>query len=258
MYTTQPTGFEGFEAMIPLLVFLGLLYGILLLGGLVSYILRGLAQSNMSKARGMGNHWLGFIPYARNYQLGQIAGEIELGNKVIRNPGLWVLLAPIIFTFVFVVGYVIVMVPYMIGIFRFVETEAVDQLLGSIVLFTIMLLIFVVVVTIAQVFLYLIIYLTYHRIFSHYVKGQKPVYYLIIAMFVPLAASVLLFMLSKKPLLSDQLSPDLVAVGEPSVVETSVPVEAPVTEEIAIVAPPIVAKPTPDETAAPEEVDSYA
>ena len=40
--------------------------------------------------------WLAFIPFARSYFQGELAGEIVLKNKTIKNPGIWNLVIPII------------------------------------------------------------------------------------------------------------------------------------------------------------------
>jgi len=157
----------------------------------------------MSKARGLENGWLGFIPYARDYQLGLIAGDIEIGDKKITNTGLWLVLAPIIYGFVVFIGWLIVFIPYFVSLISIMDNDAPEAIIGPITYLMIAMTIFTLVIIVAQVFLYLVLFLAKHKIFTQYVTGQKPVFYLIISMFVPFAFPILLFMLSKRPLLPD-------------------------------------------------------
>ena len=209
MYRMDPAIPKELEAMIPLLIFCLIFLLIIMLLCIISYVLRGLAIYKMSKARGLQNGWLGFIPCANNYQLGMIAGEIELGNKRIKNPGLWLLLLPIIYGIVFTIGYFAMMIPYFISIFSLGSNPMPEEVIGPVTALMFALMIFVLIMLFAQVILYLFRYLALHRIFSHYSTGQKPVFYMIIAMFVPLAESILLFMHSKRPLLTIQEQPQI-------------------------------------------------
>jgi len=205
---------EVLRVLSPLFVFLGVVILLSVLLGLAAYLLRGFAINNMSKARGLQNGWFGFLPYLRDYQLGEIAGEIEVGKWRIKNTGLWLVLAPILYTVVFAIGYTIVMVPYVIGLFSAVANDTPEALFGSLMYVLIGATIFALVMMVAQVLLYLIIYLAYHKVFSQYATGQKPVFYLIIAMFVPLGSTVLLYMLSKRPLLRAEEAGQFVGVGQ--------------------------------------------
>ena len=192
---------EAMTALGPLLGFFIILMFVIMIAGLVGYILRGVATVNMSKARGLQNGWLGFIPIVRDYQLGEIAGDIEIGDKKITNTGIWLVVVPIIFEIVTIIGLIIVMVPYMVSLAALGVDPAPEAVLGPVTYFTISMTIFMLIIIVAQVFLYLVTYLAYHKIFTRYATGQKPVFYLIIAMFVPLGFPVLLYMLSKRPML---------------------------------------------------------
>jgi len=201
MYSVESELAEVLSVLGPLFAILGVIYSLLFLVALVSYILQGLAILNMSRARGLENGWLGFIPIARNWQLGKIAHEIEIGNKKITNPGLWLVLAPIIFFLVFIISYAALILPFVFSIASIAETAAPEAIAGPLSFFTIGMFFFVLIIIAAEVFWYLFLFLSLHKIFSQYEKGQKPVFYLILAMFVPLALPIILFMLSKRPLL---------------------------------------------------------
>jgi len=252
---------EIMTLMSPLFAILGVVYGLLFLITIVSYILRGLAILNMSKQRGLENGWLGFIPFARDWQLGKIAHEIEIGNKKITNPGLWLVLAPIIYGTVFGIGYAALMVPYFISIFSLAETAAPEAIIGPVTSLIIGMFFFIFVMIIAQVFLYLIVYLSFHKIFSQYEKGQKPVFYLILAMFVPLATPIILYMLSKRPLLPHAAA-EFAPVAAYPAEATSVYAPAPVSEvaapvEVAEAAVPVDAVADETEALSAEQAAEY-
>jgi len=193
--------FDDFETIIPILIFYGVVLLFILGLGLVNYILRGLAIYKMSKARGLENGWLGFIPVAHKYQFGKIAGEIEFGNKKIENAGIWLIILPIIYSTVFFIGYIIALIPFIFSMMSLGNDPSSEEVMGPIIGLMIAIFIFMLVIIVGQVFLYLFKYLALHKIFSHYNSGQKPVFYLIIAIFIPLAESILMYKQSKQPFL---------------------------------------------------------
>ena len=64
--------------------------------GLVELVLKGFALSAIGKRKGLTNTWLAFIPYARLYFQGLIAGEVPVFGKKIKNTGLFILIYQII------------------------------------------------------------------------------------------------------------------------------------------------------------------
>jgi len=202
-YTFNSIDTEALQALIPLFVFLFVILALVFILGIVSYILRGIAIYRMSEARKLEYGWLGFIPIASRYQLGAVAGEIQLGDKKIKNPGIWLLLAPIVYGIVFAIGYMIIMVPYIVKMVMLGDNATPEEVMGPLVAFMFAIFIFVLVMVVAQVFVYLFKYLALHKIFSAYSLGQKPVYYMIIAMFIPLAEPILLYIHSSRPMLQE-------------------------------------------------------
>jgi hypothetical protein len=93
--------------------------------------------------------------------------------------------------------------------------------------------IFVLIMMVAQVVWYLVRYLALHKIFSQYSTGQRPVFYLILSMFVPMAGSILLFMHSKRPLLdTGVVKPVPVMDANPAVVaEVNLPINSVPTDQ---------------------------
>ena len=86
--------FAGDMAVTILLSYLVIL-GILAIGCIASYLLRGIGIR-----RGMNYPWLAFIPYARTYFQGELSGTLHFKEKEIRNPGIWILVIPIVSNFV--------------------------------------------------------------------------------------------------------------------------------------------------------------
>lgn len=77
-----------------------IIYLILVLGMFLffaaNYIIRGIGMYTIASRRGFENPWLAFIPFARTYLHGELAGEIRLKNKTIKNPGIWYLALPFV------------------------------------------------------------------------------------------------------------------------------------------------------------------
>ena len=63
---------------------------------LVGYIFHSIGLYTIGKRLGKNHAWLAFIPFARDYFHGEMAGEIRFKSREIRNPGIWKLVLPII------------------------------------------------------------------------------------------------------------------------------------------------------------------
>ena len=64
---------------------------------LAGYIFHSIGMYKIGKRMGRAYAWLAFIPFARDYFHGELAGEIPLKKKSIKNPGIWNLILPIIY-----------------------------------------------------------------------------------------------------------------------------------------------------------------
>ena len=212
--TIGPEFFEVIQMILPVIMIWATLAGLLFILGIMQYILRGIAIYKMSANRGLSNGWLGFIPFIHNYQLGKIAGEIEFGNKKVKNTGAWLLIMPIIYNFVCIIGYVIIMIPYFFNLFALSPNAGPEHVLGMIKALVFSLILYSLAVLTAQIFFCLFKYLALHKVFLQYNIGQKPVFYMIIAMFVPYAEAILLFMHRNRQMLETIYAP---SVGESNV-----------------------------------------
>lgn len=88
---------------------------LVLIFALVSYIFHSIGLYTIGKRMGKEYPWLAFIPYARDYFQGELAGEIRLKNKVVRNPGIWNLVIPIISSVLAGIFVVIIMIVAGVG-----------------------------------------------------------------------------------------------------------------------------------------------
>ena len=60
------------------------------------YVLMGVGLSKMAKNRGMKKAYLGYVPFARWYLLGSLAGECRIFGKKIKNLGIFAMILSII------------------------------------------------------------------------------------------------------------------------------------------------------------------
>ena len=62
-----------------------------------SYLLHSFGLYTIAKRMGKTDAWMAFVPFARTYYHGNMAGPIRLKNTEIKNPGLWKLLLPMVY-----------------------------------------------------------------------------------------------------------------------------------------------------------------
>jgi hypothetical protein len=193
---------EFFNGAGVLLGFIVGLYLLILLVGLAAYILRGLAILNMSKRLGKKNGGLGFVPFAWAYQLGKLSGEVEFGKKKVKEPGLWALLTgiimgalPVIFIMLTVLNAVLAASGMSRGRSPLYPAQITGLIANMFGLFGFLYLLLIV----GAIFLWLLYGLMYHKIFSRFDEGQKPVFYTLLSLFVPLAVWILFLTKAKPP-----------------------------------------------------------
>ena len=76
-----------------------MIYLVCLMGVLIvavgAYVLKSYGLYKIAEKKGMENAWAAWIPFVRTYYQGELAGEIEIGRKKLKRPGIWMLLLPI-------------------------------------------------------------------------------------------------------------------------------------------------------------------
>lgn len=169
---------------------------------LASYVLRGIGFYTIAKSRGDENAWLAFVPFARKYQQGQLAGEITLKNKSIQKTGVWFLGIPIAWGIVsylagMVMGISVIGKVIRYGVFSTYGSNAFDvgdiieDMLGVIILY--------VIVTLAYNIIYkAFVVLVDEKILSSLTTGNMPLIHSIFSAFVPLYEAICFFVLSRR------------------------------------------------------------
>lgn len=89
---------------------------VVLIFTLTSYIFHSIGLYTIGKRLGKEHPWLAFIPFARDYFHGELAGEIVLKTRSIKNPGIWKLVLPIAFNVVTGIFVGIVVLAAVLGI----------------------------------------------------------------------------------------------------------------------------------------------
>lgn len=194
------------ELMAPVwsMIFVFCIYGGSFLVGLSAYLVRAFGIMKASQALGLDNGWLGFIPIGNNYQLGVMAGDIELGNRTVKKPGLWLALIPIFAWAVVFVAYMIIFFSMFASFFAFPTMDGNDALhilpavIGMFIGFFIFYILLFVVAVISQVLRMMVL----NRIFGYFHSGQKPVFYMLLSAFIPFAEGILLMKTSKLPVIN--------------------------------------------------------
>ena len=100
MYTYY-SGEEHFLRIILMIYFFIIIAG--LVAGIVKYILKSIGLYRIARNRNMDNAWLAWVPYARTYLQGEISGAVSFGRQKIKNPGLWMILIPLVSGFVIII-----------------------------------------------------------------------------------------------------------------------------------------------------------
>lgn len=89
-YSAEQSIFSGIIAIYMIVLVLMFIFYV------ISYVFKGIGMYTMAKRQGMDYPWLAFIPFARAYLQGELAGSIQLKSKNIKNPGIWLLALPFI------------------------------------------------------------------------------------------------------------------------------------------------------------------
>ncbi|MCP1102369.1 magnesium-transporting ATPase (P-type) [Aequitasia blattaphilus] len=187
-----------------LLIYLGVIFFALIIG-LASYLFKSIGMYTMGKRKGIQNAWLAFIPYGRTYFLGELSGPIHLKRKTITNPGIWLILVPIIssvissiFMGLFYASFFAKMIGMTSALSNHASEEAVLRSLfgGPGGFFMIMALILFVL---ASIFLTavqnVLIVLINKQIYAQYTEDNMAIVHTILGLFIPLYTSIYFFVI---------------------------------------------------------------
>lgn len=174
-----------------------LFIGIWLIAGLISYLLYGLGLYDLAIEKELKNPWFAFIPVIRKYLHGQIAGEIELGDKKLKNPGIWMAVIPIlakgilgIFVLLIWFGYLLRTVFHFVGGNHYAGGE-----IGTWFLLLILISLFS---TVIQFVVVSLTGLVNYQIFEDRARGNMRILHVLLCAFIPYYQSGYYFYLRHK------------------------------------------------------------
>ena len=172
---------------------LSVLIGIylIILGGallimLVGYVFHSIGMYTIGKRMGKAHPWMAFVPFARDYFQGELAGPIRLKNKEIRNPGIWNLVLPIIFSAVTGVLTTVMIVGTVMGLLAADTMWSAGALAGtvmSLIMFYLALIVFSVLYSAVYMVLKILIN---RQIFAAFTTDNMSVVHAVLSSVIPL------------------------------------------------------------------------
>lgn len=162
---------------------------------LVSYIFHSIGLYTIGKRMGKEHAWLAFIPFARDYFHGELAGEIVLKNRRIRNPGIWKLVLPII-AGVVVGGFTTVMI-LSFSILAF--AEGMRGAAGGIMAVIVLLLLMSIVLLVYNAVYLVLRVLIDMQIFGKFTTHNMAIVHSVLSVILPLYEALCLFVMRNRP-----------------------------------------------------------
>ncbi|WP_461811630.1 hypothetical protein [Faecalimonas sp.] len=176
--------------------------GTCLLGGIASFVFRGIGMYKIGKVQGRTNAWLAFIPFARTYFQGEISGEIHLKKRKIKSPGIWLILLPFIYGIVFAVMYVGLMLSVVITILSSIKYEEMDLSVSNVSgIITTFIIAIIVIFVVSLVYVAIkggLQILVNRQIYERYTTVNMATLHAVFGMILPLYESICMFVFGRK------------------------------------------------------------
>ncbi len=164
---------------------------------LVSYIFHSIGLYTIGKRMGREYAWLAFVPFARDYFHGELADEIRLKNKSIRNPGIWKLVLPVIYGAVAGVLLIFLFVAAL-GAGVFSATNVSGVMAFSMTLIILFIVILVLAVAYSAVYSVLRILINI-QIYEKFTTRNMAVVHSVLSGVVPFYEAICFFVMRNKP-----------------------------------------------------------
>lgn len=184
---------DDMAVMAPILFLYTVILLVMILVWILNYILHGISVYSLAKKQGLPAPFLAWIPYARTYLCGQLAGEISLGKRTLRHPGLWLLFIPIICSALLVIALTLYFVSLFVALIY--SGGASDSVYSLLVFWIVILCMVSLINTVATSWISILVYT---NIFKKYGSENMALTHAILSTFVPLYSSIYLFMLSRR------------------------------------------------------------
>ena len=184
-----------------ILMFYAVIIGAVLLVKLVSYVIKGFAMYRMAQRAGLDYPWLAFVPFARVYLQGELSGDIMFRKRTIRDPGIWLILIPIIKTVIFGVISVITWVAVAGMVVTAVYT---NHYTGSVFGIGVFVVLFVVAILAYQALISALKVLVNYQIYRRFTSNNLAIVHALLGILVPLYESICLMVYRNKPYLDGE------------------------------------------------------
>lgn len=175
-----------------------IIFMVALIFWIVEYVFFAIGLYTIAKRMGRNYPWLAFIPFARKYLHGELAGTIELKTRKIKNPGVWKLVLPIIAGAAFSLFMIILMVALGIGTFMAVGSYGYGISGGTIMLAVVLLLIAAVVSVLYQAVYRVLCVLINIQIYDRFTTHNMGIVHAVLSAVVPLYEAFCLFVMRYK------------------------------------------------------------
>lgn len=175
-----------------------IIFMVALIFWIVEYVLFAIGLYTIAKRMGRNYPWLAFIPFARKYLHGELAGTIELKTRKIKNPGVWKLVLPIIAGAAFSLFMIILMVALGIGTFMAAGSYGYGISGGTIMLAVVLLLIAAVVSVLYQAVYKVLCVLINIQIYDRFTTHNMGIVHAVLSAVVPLYEAFCLFVMRHK------------------------------------------------------------
>ena len=175
-----------------------IIFMVALIFWIVEYVFFAIGLYTIAKRMGRNYPWLAFIPFARKYLHGELAGTIELKTRKIKNPGVWKLMLPIIAGAAFSLFMIILMVALGIGTFMAVGSYGYGISGGTIMLAVVLLLIAAVVSVLYQAVYKVLCVLINIQIYDRFTTHNMGIVHAVLSAVVPLYEAFCLFVMRHK------------------------------------------------------------
>ena len=176
--------------------------------GIGSYIIKGIGLYQLAKRKGLDYPWMAFVPFARTYLQGEISGDIFLKKRSIHNPGIWMIVLPIIQGAVVVVFYFISLI--FVGWVAYSGTMYLQSSYyspfvvggvgaGTILLGIFLVALFIACVTIVGAVTKVLKILVNHQILIGFTTNSMAIVHAVLMGFLPLYEPICLLVMSRRP-----------------------------------------------------------
>lgn len=199
--------------IMPVLIFYVVFWGILILITIANYLFRGFGLYGIAKKQKASYPWLAFIPIAATYLQGELAGPLKIGNKTMKNPGLWTLLVPILYSIVSVIICVVFMVSLIAQTVAMQVRSWYAEPAFPVFSFVLFMIAIVVVALIGSALISLLYGLVNYHIHKKYRTENMALFHMLLGLVVPLYQSIFFFLLRNQDPIDSQ------PVSEPPVLE---------------------------------------